>query len=196
MSQADAFQDLLTRARAGDPGAAEEIFRRYQGPVRRAIRFRVLGGGLRGPVTESDLCQSVFGSLFLRLAAGEYELARPEDLQHLLMRMAGHKHLDLVRQNAAARRDRRREDGGDPDRQPDPGGVANPERVAIGRELLAEARGRLTDGERALFDRRAVGGAWAEIAADLGEPEPALRQRLARAVRRVEADLGLGGGDD
>ena len=151
---------------------------------------------MRGPVTESDLCQSVFGSLFLRLAAGEYELFRPEDLQHLLTRMAEHKYVDLVRRNRAARRDQGREDGGDPDWQPDRGGVADPERVAIGRELLAKARARLTEAERTLFDRRAEGQAWAEIAAELGEAEPALRQRLARAVRRVEVELGLGGGDD
>jgi hypothetical protein len=42
-----------------------------------------------------------------------------------------------------------------------------------------------------LFDRRAEGRNWGEIAAEVGEAEAALRQRLARATRRVEAELGL-----
>src|SRR5262245_8729820 len=117
MSEANDFLTLLARVRTGDPDAAAELVRRFEAPLRRAIRFRLSGGPFRGPVTESDVCQSVLGSLFIRVAAGEYDLQSEADLRNLLVRMAGNKLVDLARRNTAARRDARRAADADPDAQ-------------------------------------------------------------------------------
>jgi DNA-directed RNA polymerase specialized sigma24 family protein len=59
------------------------------------------------------------------------------------------------------------------------------------RELLAEAHKRLSEEERRLVEMRNQGRDWADIARELGEGPEALRKRLARAVQRVAAELGL-----
>jgi DNA-directed RNA polymerase specialized sigma24 family protein len=68
---------------------------------------------------------------------------------------------------------------------------AGPSRQIEARELLEEARSRLSVDERRLFDRRAQGASWAEIAAELGGSPDALRIRLARGAARVGKQLGL-----
>ncbi len=67
-----------------------------------------------------------------------------------------------------------------------------PSRLASGRELLQKFRERLSDEERMIADLRAKGHDWAAVATELGGTADARRKQLARAVARVEEDLGLG----
>src|SRR5690606_34816605 len=69
-----AFSDLLKRVRGGDPEAAREIVANYTSAIRVAIRTRLSDRALRRQFDSMDVCQSVFGSFFLRMATGTYEL--------------------------------------------------------------------------------------------------------------------------
>jgi RNA polymerase sigma-70 factor (ECF subfamily) len=138
-----------------------------------------------------DICQSVFASFFVRTALGQYDIESPDQLLRLLAAIARNKLAYQARRERAGRRDRGRIDPSAlVEDCPAPG--ASPSRQVEARELLEEARRRLTDGERHLFERRSQGASWAEITAELGGRPDALRTRLARGVARVGKQLGLG----
>jgi RNA polymerase sigma-70 factor (ECF subfamily) len=187
LDEADLVQPLLRRVRAGDPNAATELVRRYEPLIRTRVRvwLRLNQPGLIGEVESVDICQSVLCSFFVRAAAGQFDLETPEQLAGLLVRMARHKLLDKVRHRHAGRRDVRRHErvGVGPDepvaRQ------ADPQRLLIGCELLAQVRGRLADEERRVADLRGEGHTWAEVAAAMGSTPEGRRKQLARALDRV-----------
>jgi RNA polymerase sigma-70 factor (ECF subfamily) len=191
MAEKSTFQELMARVRARDTEAAAELLRRYEPTIRRAIRVRLTDPALRRFLDSMDICQSVFGSFFVRAALGQYELEAPQQLVRLLIAMSRKKLADQGRRQGAARRDYRRvkEVGLAVERLPDPG--PGPEERVAGEELLGRVRERLSVEERDLAERRAEGRTWAEIAAGRGESPQALRKRLARAVARVAQQLGL-----
>ncbi|MCI0462326.1 MAG: ECF-type sigma factor [Gemmataceae bacterium] len=94
---AEGFAEFLRRIRAGDESAAAELVRQYEPLLRREIRMRLTDPTLHRLVSASDICQSVLLSFFVRAAAGQYELERPEDLRQLLVRMAQNKIADQAR---------------------------------------------------------------------------------------------------
>ena len=185
------FRELIDRVRSGDERAAAELVRRYEPTIRRAARIRLRDPGLGRLLDSMDICQSVLASFFVRAAMGQYELETSEQLLGLLVRMTRNKVANQANAQRAGRRDHRR-DVAAIDGRPDVAArEASPSRQAAARELLDEARRRLSPEERALLDRREQGGDWAAIAAELGGSPDALRMRLARAVDRVARSLGL-----
>jgi RNA polymerase sigma-70 factor (ECF subfamily) len=190
-SQAD-FRELIRRVRAGDPAAAAELVRGYEKEVRRAIRVKLTDPQLRRTFDSMDVCQSVLGNFFVRAAAGQFDLDRPEELVRLLLTMARNKLRDKARHDRAERRDGRRVESGSPEllaATADP--RETPSQEVAGRELLEEARRLLSDEERFLAGERARGRSWPEIAAAVGGDPEALRKQLARAMDRVLGRLGL-----
>ena len=189
------FAEFIRRVRAGDHQAAWELVRRYEPAIRRAVRVRLRDPRLRRLIESVDICQSVFASFFVRTALGQYDLERPDQLLRLLATIARNKLACHANRERADRRDQRRID---PEAVledcPAPGG--SPSRQAAARELVQEARKRMTTEERALLERREQGLEWAEIAAELGGSPDALRVRLARAVARITRQLGLDEGPD
>jgi DNA-directed RNA polymerase specialized sigma24 family protein len=199
------FRDLIRRVRAGDARAATELVRDYQEEIRRIVRIRLTDPRMRTELESMDICQSVMGNFFARVAAGQFDLERPEDLLRLLATMAMNKVRDRYRKLTADKRDHqvvRGEDSCDPAAQlPDPG--RGPDSIVAEREILARIRGRLTDDELYIYEQRSVGREWAEIAADLpSAPEPvrqklagskpdALRKKYVRALNRVLEELGI-----
>jgi RNA polymerase sigma-70 factor (ECF subfamily) len=185
------FQDLVLRVRAGDEEAAAELLRRYEPVIRRMVRIRLVDGRLRRVLDSADICQSVMASFFVRAALGQYELATPDQLLRLLSSMARNKLIDQARRAHGV--DDRRPREGTLDGEQLEGKDSSPSMAAAMRELLAEARKRLSAKDRQLLQLRESGLEWAEIAAQLGEGESAeaLRKRLARAVDLVGQQLGL-----
>ena len=112
MSETQAFRDLLAKVRAGDQQSAAELIGQYDAELRRAVRVRLTDPRLRRVVDTADVCQSVLAQFFVRVAAGEFDLERPEQLLHLLVRMARNKLLDKVRRQQADKRDQRRVEAG------------------------------------------------------------------------------------
>jgi RNA polymerase sigma-70 factor (ECF subfamily) len=191
MADAPTFVELVRRVRNGEQEAAAELVRQYEPFIRRAVRFRLHGAGLAAAIDSADLCQSVLGSFFVRVAAGEYDLAGPDDLVRLLRSMARNKLASQVRRERAARRDRRRNAALDVRDLPLVAPQPTPSQAIATAELLQEVDRRLTPDERRLVELRRQGHDWAAIAAEVGDAPTVLRKRLSRALDRVTRELGL-----
>jgi RNA polymerase sigma-70 factor (ECF subfamily) len=190
MSEGPSFDDLILRVRAGDDEAAAQLVRRYEPAIRRAVRVRMRDPRLRRQFDSADVCQSVLACFFVRAALGRYELDTPEKLLTLLASMARNRLANRVNRERAGRRDHRRVEAG-ADGQEVAAAGATPSGQLAARELLEEARRRLSPEERRLAELRQEGREWAEIAALVGGTADALRKKLARAADRVAAELGL-----
>jgi RNA polymerase sigma factor (sigma-70 family) len=191
VSEESPFLELISRVRAGDEQAVEELLRRYEPAIRRTVRARLRDASLRRLLDSADICQSVVKSFFVRAALGRFELGGPDDLLRLLLAMARHKLSKEIRRQRAARRDHRRTDASPvEDQQPVAGGPTPSQQVAA-RELLHQAQERLSAEERRLLELRQEGRGWDEVAALVGGHPEALRKRLARAIDRVAGELGL-----
>jgi RNA polymerase sigma factor (sigma-70 family) len=196
MAPTDAFAELLCRVRRGDADAAEELWRRFEPLLRREARLRLRDPRLRRRFDESDVCQSVMASFFVRAAAGQFDLDSPEQLQHLLLRMGRNRVATHVRRHEAECRDiRRAEQLPQNDREP-VSPEPNPSQTVAWRELLQQFRDRLDVEERQVADLRGQGVAWADIVAQMGGTPDGRRVQLNRAIARVSGELGLVEGDD
>jgi RNA polymerase sigma-70 factor (ECF subfamily) len=190
MCENAAFADFIRRIRAGDDQAARELVQLYEPVIRREVRLRLRDQRLASRFDWTDICQSVMASFFVRAAAGQYDLEKPDQLLRLLVIMARNKLTKQVRRNSADRRDYRRVEARDPAYLDErSAAVPSPSRFVAGRELLEEFRRRLSGDERLLADLRGQGYEWAEIAARLGGTAEGCRKRLARAIDRVEQQL-------
>jgi RNA polymerase sigma-70 factor (ECF subfamily) len=192
MAEDPGFADLIRRVRQGEETAAAELVRTYEPEIRRAVRIRLTDPRLGRLFDSMDICQSVLANFFIRVAAGQFDLKRPEQLLKLLVTMARNKLRDQARRQRAERRDHRRlEYGHTAALEAVADSAASPSRVVAGQELLQELRRQLSAEERYLADQRALGREWADIAAEQGEGPEALRKRLTRALDRVARHLGL-----
>jgi RNA polymerase sigma-70 factor (ECF subfamily) len=192
MATEETFADFMRRIRAGDEQAAAELVRRYEPLIRREVRLHLEDRRLSRLFDSMDVCQSVLGSFFLRAAAGQYDLEQPEQLVRLLVTMARNKLASAAREQHRQRRDQRRVVPGGEEklvRLPDP--HPGPEEAVAGAELLRHLREALSEEERQMFDLRAEGLGWSDVAARLGGGGQARRMQFARAVDRVVRELGL-----
>src|SRR4051794_13517688 len=98
MSEEASFRDLIRRVRAGDDAAAFELVRQYEPEIRRAVRIRLHDGHMQRVLDSMDICQSVLGNFFARVAVGQFELDKPAQLLKLLVTMARNKLIDKARQ--------------------------------------------------------------------------------------------------
>ena len=189
------FTEFIRRVRAGDERAAAELVERYEPAIRRAVRVRLRDPRLRRLIESVDICQSVLATFFVRAALGQYDLENPDQLLKLLTTVARNKLAGQANRERADRRDQRRIN---------PGAVleeclapgSSPSHQVSNRELVQEARRRMTPEELAILVRRDQGMEWAEIAAEMGGRPDALRIRLSRAVARITRQLGLDEGFD
>src|SRR5262245_16400052 len=102
------FLAYVTRLREHDELALQELIDRYAPVIRLEARMRLRSPHLRAVLDSMDICQSVLKSFFLRAAAGQFSIDRPEDLRRLLVQMACNKSLEAARREYAQRRDVRR----------------------------------------------------------------------------------------
>jgi DNA-directed RNA polymerase specialized sigma24 family protein len=178
MPESDDFALLIRRVRAGDPLAAQELFSNYEPAIRREARLR-LGPSVRPVYDSTDISQSVFGSFLLRIIAGEYELETPRHLMRLLLAIARNKVRERIRNRREASLGTFEAEAEDPTH-----GI-------LTRDFVVEFRRRLSADELALWERRRQDLSWQAISTELGTPEPSLRKRYSRAIRRVASELGL-----
>jgi RNA polymerase sigma-70 factor (ECF subfamily) len=189
------FSGFIRRVRAGDERAAAELVERYEPAIRRVVRVRLRDPRLRRLIEPVDVCQSVFVSFFARAARGQYDLGSPDQLLRLLATIARNKLARQANRERAARRDQRRiNPGAVLEDCPAPGN--SPSRQLADRELVEEARRRMSPEELRLLEWRGQGLSWAEIAAEQGGSADALRVRLVRAIARITRMLGLDEGPD
>jgi RNA polymerase sigma factor (sigma-70 family) len=191
MSDPSGFLALLTRLRAGDDHAAQDLLADYEPAIRRMIRIRLRNLSLQRVLGEEDICQSVLKSFFLRCRLGQYDLDSPEQLRGLLAQMARNKLNDQHRHHLAARRDIGRAQGQAAE-EVLPGTTPTPSLILSNDELLDEALRRMTPEERQLRDLF-VGQrlSWPEIAAQMGGTAEGRRKQWERVRDRVSEELGL-----
>jgi len=184
------FLTYVARLRAGDQAALEELVARYTPVIKLEARMRLRSPHLRAVLDSMDVCQSVLKSFFLRAAAGQFDIDRPEDLRKLLVQMACNKSLEAARREYAQKRDARRSVGLGDEAHQVPGGD-DPVVEVEWQELLMRGRQMLSPDERKLAEARAAGQTWEEIAAVLGGTPDGLRMQFSRAQARVAEALGL-----
>jgi RNA polymerase sigma factor (sigma-70 family) len=192
MLEIEAFRDAIQRIRGGDEQAAAELVRQYEPLIRREVRLQLHDRRLCRLFDSMDVCQSVLASFFVRTAAGQYELDKPQDLVGLLVTMARNKVALAARKHYRQRRDTRRTApaghdalGAVADAQP------SPSQEVCHRELMQHVRRLLSEEELQIAELRSQGSSWADIAAQLGGSAQARRMQLARAVERVLRRLGV-----
>jgi RNA polymerase sigma-70 factor (ECF subfamily) len=191
MGDTSLFADLLEQVRGGDSDAASELVRKYESAIRVAVRTRLSDPALRRQFDSMDVCQSVLGSFFFRMAAGQYDLRDPAQLVALLTKMAHNKLAMRVRHEYRQRRDIRR-DVRLSDLYEDPtAACTEPAQQTLGRELIERAFALMEPQVRDIAIRRASGMEWAEIAAQLGGTADARRKQFQRAVDQIALTLGI-----
>jgi RNA polymerase sigma-70 factor (ECF subfamily) len=191
MDQHQDFSLLVRRVRSGDEVAAEQLVRRYEPLIRRAIRLRIEDSRLNRVFDSMDVSQSVLASFFVRAAIGEYDLENPDQLIRLLVAMARNKLASRVRQEHRQQRDVRRVavlSTRDFAELVDPRPSAS--EVLSKRELLDRMRAELSEDERRIADLRSEGYGWEEIARELGGSSQARRMQLSRGIDRIVSKLG------
>jgi RNA polymerase sigma-70 factor (ECF subfamily) len=186
------FSDFIRRIRAGDERAAEELVRHYEPLIRREVRLHLEDRRLYRLFDSMDVCQSVLASFFVRTAAGQYDLERPEQVLKLLVTMARNKLASAARSEHRQRRDHRRRTGeGATGLETVAAAGPSPSEQLAGKELLDRVRRALSDEEKQLVELRSQGLAWADIAAQVGGTVQARRMQLSRALERVAQQIGL-----
>jgi RNA polymerase sigma factor (sigma-70 family) len=190
MSEEQAFLDLMRRVRAGDQMACAELVREYGPHIRRAARLR-LPARLAAVCDGSDVCQAVFGSFFVRVGLGQYDLRAPGQLVRLLCTMARNKALKGVGREYAERRDARLRDGEPVEQREVADPAPSPSQQVMYRELMQKAHDLMSPAERQVAQLLNRGHTWAEVAAQLGGTPEALRKRHERALKEVVRQLGL-----
>jgi RNA polymerase sigma factor (sigma-70 family) len=180
------FQDLIVRVRAGDQDASTELAQMFEPFILRVIRFAMRRkpyyAKIRSRVGSSDICQSVFKSLFVGLKEGRFELDQPDQVQKLLRIMSRFKIATEGRRLSAILRDVM-DDGSPPDRA-DSG--PSPEKAVEDQDLAEAVLRQFSEDELDLLQQRLDGQTWPAIAAKLNVSADTLRRRLERAVERVK----------
>ncbi len=184
------FDELIRQVGSGDEQAAARLVRDFEPVVRRVVRARLRDARTRCEFDSMDICQSVLAIFFVRVAAGEYDLKEPDDLIKLLLTMTRNKLAEKMRRQHRLRRDSRRTVGG-VEELALAGRDPTPSSVIAGKELLEQARQRLSEEERQLVELRGQGLSWEEVAASLGGTAGARRNQLARALDRVAVELRI-----
>ena len=184
------FDELVRQVGSGDEQAAARLVRDFEPAVRRVLRALLRDGRARREFDSMDICQSVLATFFVRAAAGQYDLKEPDDLIKLLLTMTRNKVAEKMRRQHRLRRDSRRTVGG-VEELALAGRDPTPSSVIAGKELLEQARLRLSEEERQLVELRGQGLGWEAVAASLGGTAGARRNQLARALDRVAQELRL-----
>jgi len=180
------FQQVLDQLRQQDDATASEVYQRFAQRLIALAPTR-LDGRLSQRVDAEDVVQSVFKSVFLRLAEGQYVLGDWEGLWALLTAVAVHKCRKWVDYYQAQGRDLNREVavGSDSswqviDREP------SPSEAATLKETLEQVLKGLDPREQEIVNLSLQGYQVAEVSGQLGCTESKVYRVLALVRKRLE----------
>jgi RNA polymerase sigma factor (sigma-70 family) len=176
------IQELLSRIKDGDEGAARELLTRYESKVRLVVR-RQLPRLLRSRFDSLDFLQSVWGSFFHKIRTGPNDLNEEQSLITFLAWAARNKVIDEYRRAATQKQDITREQrlGDQEDREACLAVGDTPSQLAEANETYDRLRDLLPEGRRVILDLKADGYSCREIGDRIGMSE--------RTVQRVLEDL-------
>lgn len=189
MSEEDELADLVERARAGDRDAADQIARRYEGRVRRAIQ-RQLAPDLKARVDTDDIFQSTVTAALGSLRGLHFEGEKA--FVGWLTKAAEHRVISAARRHRAEKRDVRRqrpmlaaEDRSAALTSPMQGAIRNETRGGIRRAIA-----RLHGQRRLVVELRAYEGlSFRAIAERVGVSDKNTARDLYRSALREMGDL-------
>jgi len=191
MAGQDEFLDLIRGVRSGDEDAARALVAQFEPFILRVVRFRMRHRGdydrLRHDVGSTDVCQSVFKSLFERLKEGRFDLNQPKDMEKLLVAMVRFKIANKARKLSVVWREVRSDAAPTERVDPRPG----PEKSVDDKDLSEIISKRFSVDELEILNRRLDDQSWPEIAAAVGGTAESLRKKLERAFERVRDDPGM-----
>ena len=196
MDPHDSFISLEERLRAGDQGAASEVFRRFARRLIGLARAR-LDSQFRGKEDPEDVVQSVYRSFFTRHRAGQFDLGSWDSLWSLLTVITVRKCLNRAEYYRARCRDVAVEVGSPAWRESaaGPGEAIDREPTPIEAAILAETVEQLMRGvdadERSIIEMRLQGYSVPEIGEHLGRAERTVRrvcEHFKARLRRLQAD--------
>jgi RNA polymerase sigma-70 factor (ECF subfamily) len=188
----NSFQEMLTRLRAGDDTAADQIFHRF---ARRLVGLarRRLTYDLQAKIDPEDVLQSVFRTFFVRQGAGEFEFAGWHDLWNLLAAITVRKCGGKIDYYRAARRETAREVAPPPAddsaalweplaREP------TPSEAVMLLEITENLLRSLGDRDRQIFESSLQGATPQQISEELGCSERTVERVLERIRKHLEGD--------
>jgi RNA polymerase sigma factor (sigma-70 family) len=177
-ADAEAFADLVREWQAGSPRALAELYDRFSGHIRVAVRRR-LHDRLRAEYDSLDFVQDVWASV-AAISADRRTFPTPEALVGFLTRVASNKVVEVTRQRFhTQRRDIAREQPlpvSVPDAQP------SPSQRAMGEERWREIVAQFPAGQRAVLERLREGYTHQEIVGMTAIP----LRTVERIVRRLK----------
>ena len=181
----DAFDTLMTRLRAGDTAAFEDLVRGYGPAVERAARV-LLGRPLRAQFDTLDLLQTVHRTLLLGLRTGRFSVSDPHHLRHLaltlLRRKIARRWREVKQQLETRATSQESPFSTSQDRvDPEPG----PADCASLRDEETRYLQATAPMDRRLLELRIKGFSTAEVARKLGVDAAVLRVRLGRLRRKL-----------
>jgi RNA polymerase sigma-70 factor (ECF subfamily) len=183
---------LIDLWRAGDEGAARQIFDRYVDRLVALARRRI-SQRLASRVDPEDVVQSVFRTFFVRVKAGQFCIEHQDDLTKLLVRITVHKTLRQVEYHQAAKRSTSQETVQGNlthdrltemlDREP------TPAEANSFLDQLEHFLNRLQPFERQVLELRMQGYSNEEIAKQLGTYDRKIRRVMERVRGQAEKDI-------
>lgn len=186
---------LIQRFRDGDEAAAARLFERYFDQVDQLAQ-RKLSPQLQRRIGSDDIAQSVYRSLFDKVAAGRFVIEEEGKLWSLLAKMTSHKVLRQVERNRAGLRDVSREqplesgdrsgDGPDCDLSDLDGD--DPQLKAIVDDALEYVLDTITPAWKAIVESSHTQQDVASISAASGASESDVRRVL---TLRIKSSQGL-----
>jgi DNA-directed RNA polymerase specialized sigma24 family protein len=191
LSDPKSFEDLMLRVRSGDEHAASELVQWFEPLVRRELRIKMTDRRMAQLFDSVDVCQSIWSSFFVRVAAGQYDLDTPQQLAKLLSAMAKNKLASQARWHHAGKRDVDRMEHNPPELASVPDVHENPSVRLSAKELFAKIQESLSEEERRMSELRSDGLTWDAVAKTLGGTAQARRMQMDRAAERVIGLLGL-----
>lgn len=189
MAAASPLATLLARTTSFTGAERERAFDELMRLLMILVRAR-MDARLRSRRESVDVCQSVVKSFVEDFHAGKVAFENEAALAGYLQTVVKNKLTDLARMDTAQRRGGGRPDAPlhDPvtgsDLAPSDGG-AGASTVAANAEARDRLMARLGEEDRRLFDMRARGLEWEQIAELTGETSAALRKRWSRMQQRL-----------
>lgn len=198
MSGNDSVNELMSRLRTGEDGAAREVFVRFAGRLVGLAR-RHLDARLSVKVDPEDIVQSAYKSFFVRQRDGTLEVGSWDGLWGVLTMLTLRKCADRAAYYHAEKRDVGRETAPP---ATDDSHLATPV-MALDREPRPDEAAALAETVEALFravddpDERAIlelslqGFTATEVSEKLGRAERSvrrLRERIRKRLERMQAD--------
>jgi DNA-directed RNA polymerase specialized sigma24 family protein len=176
------LQQFLATLRGGDSQAVDEMMRQLDPFLRRIIHLRLIDGRLRHITDTADIFQSLLKDF---LSQDHPSVETSAGLRAYLATAVHYK--------IQTRKRKERRHGG---HLPDGWETVSSESPAGGhaddQDLCRVIRSRLPEVARRLFDLKAQGLTWAEIAAQVGGQSDALRMQLTRALAPILSELREG----